>query len=44
MNLAADNTYEAILPNGKQEQEQLQSSSNIFSKDIQKLREAFGDM
>ncbi|WJX13472.1 hypothetical protein P8452_03857 [Trifolium repens] len=44
MNLAADNTYEAILPNAKQEQEQLQSSSNIFSKDIQKLREAFGDM
>jgi hypothetical protein len=42
MNLTADNTYGAILPNAKQEQ--LQSSSNIFSKDIQKLREAFGDM
>ncbi|CAJ2628944.1 unnamed protein product [Trifolium pratense] len=44
MNLAVDNTFGAILPNAKQEQEEQLQSSNIFSKDIQKLREAFGDM
>ncbi|XP_058742727.1 transcription repressor MYB6-like [Vicia villosa] len=42
MNLVPDN-FETILPHTKQEQSHTQNS-NIFSKDIQKLREAFGDM
>ncbi|XP_024638970.1 transcription factor MYB61 isoform X2 [Medicago truncatula] len=43
MNFVPD-SFGGILPHTKQEQEQSQTTSNIFSKDIQKLREAFGDM
>ena len=43
MNFVPD-SLGAILPHTNQEQEQSQTTSNIFSKDIQKLREAFGDM
>ncbi|KAL5068946.1 hypothetical protein RYX36_019833 [Vicia faba] len=43
MNLVPDD-FGTILPPTKQEQSHTQQNSNIFSKDIQKLREAFGDM
>nr|QSD99723.1 MYB family transcription factor [Melilotus albus] len=37
-------SFGAILPHTKQEVQEQSQTSNIFSKDIQKLREAFGDM
>ncbi|CAI8603631.1 unnamed protein product [Vicia faba] len=43
MNLVPDD-FGTILPPTKQEQSHTQQNSNIFSKDIQKLREAFGEM
>ncbi|KAL2325693.1 hypothetical protein Fmac_024751 [Flemingia macrophylla] len=43
MHLVPDNTLVAMLPHNTKQQEPSQSSS-IFSKDMQKLRAAFGDM
>ncbi|KAK7278107.1 hypothetical protein RJT34_23132 [Clitoria ternatea] len=43
MHLVPDNTLGAILPHTNQ-QELYETSSSVFSKDIQKLRAAFGHM